>query len=307
MGVDTSVQETLMENCTLWAVPSSGWAGTDKLTAEDLNKSPAEIAENVSLGTKKLLPYTERVKLNRSRNKIATFMRKIGKPFLLRGVTIVPNKNLAIAKEGLDRIILEQEETINDFLSRYHEIKTERITSYPNLIDAKWLTPEEIKKAFKINVVVFEISNAEAKRSDPDELIALKEEYTDQFKNELQQFKELRLSQAYQVITETCQDIADRVLNRTGKLTTATLKKQMKIIKEYEGIAELFDLDSIKEKVAELKIVINNASVNDFKHSEIAARNFANAVKTIGEDISILSVTNKSGQTKRIVKIAKAA
>ena len=307
MAESSNTEQTLMENCTLWAVPSSGWTGTDKLQPEDIGKSEEEIPDIFSLGTKKLLPYEVRVRLNRPRNKIAGFMRKMGKPFILRGVTVVPNKNLAITKAGIDAIVEEQNELVDHFLGRYHSIRAEQILRYPFLADADWPDADRIRKAFDIKVIVFEISNTKAKKSDPDELIAIKEEYANQYKESLDELKEVLIGEAHATIINNCTEIADRIINQTGKITEATLKKPRNLIKEYEDIASLFDIDEIKLKVAELKSVMANVSAKEIKNSAVVAENFAYAVKTIGEDIGGLSGINESGQVKRIVKMAKAA
>ena len=304
---EMNTEQTLMENCTLWAVPSSGWTGTDKLQPEDIGKSEDEIPDIFKLGTKKLLPYEERIKLNRPRNKIAGFMKKIGKPFLLRGVTVVPNKNLALAKAGIDAIIQEQTEVVNNFLERYDVIKAERILQYPVLQQADWPEPDKIRDAFKIKVIVFEITNTKAKKTDPEELIAIKEEYANQYKESLNELKNTLIGNAHKVIIDNCVEIANRIFNQTGKITEATLKKPRNLIKEYEDIASLFDIDEIKAKVAELKKVVNNVTAKDIKNSTEIAENFAQAVKKLGEDIGDLSGINESGQVKRIVKMAKAA
>ena len=175
------------------------------------------------------------------------------------------------------------------------------------LADADWPDADRIRNAFDIKVIVFEISNTKAKKSDPDELIAIKEEYANQYKESLDELKEVLIGEAHATIINNCTEIADRIINQTGKITEATLKKPRNLIKEYEDIASLFDIDEIKLKVAELKSVMANVSAKEIKNSAVVAENFAYAVKTIGEDIGDLSGINESGQVKRIVKMAKAA
>ena len=305
MTIEQNTKQTLMENCTLWAVPTSGWTGTDKLTPEDIGKNEEDIPDIFKLGTKKLLPYYERVKLNRPRNKIAGFMRKMGKPFILRGVTVVPNKNLAITKAGIDAIVDEQMELVDDFMSRYDIIKAERILAYPVLAQADWPEPDKIKEAFKIKVVVFEISDTKAKKTDPDELIAIKEEYANEFKETLEDLKSVLIGNAQKVIIDNCSEIAGKILNQTGKITETTLKKPKNLIKEYEDIASLFDIEEIKEKVAELKQIMNNVTAKDIKGSVIIAENFAHAIKNIGTDIGDISALNAQGEIKRVVTMSE--
>ena len=304
---EINTEQTLMENCTLWAISSSGWSGKDKLRPEDIGKTEDEISSIFKLGTKEMLPYEQRVILNRPRTKLTGFLKKMGKPFILRGVRAIPNKNLAMTKVGVDGYIDEMKQNVENFLGEYDNIRKEREMLYPELRNADWPTPEKIRKAFKIKVVVFEIGTTKVNQADPDELIDIKNECVNDYKKSIEELKEVYIKDAQNAIIENCKEISSRIIDGSGKITSATLKKPFKLIDEYEAIASLFDIDEIKEKVEELKDVMNEVTAKELKSSAVVAEDFAYAVKTIGEDIGDLSGLSEDGQAKRIIKMKKAA
>lgn len=305
---EKSDQEVLMENCTLWALNTSGWAGTDKLSAQDLGKDESDIPDIFTLGNKKLLPYGERIALNRPRTKLVNGFRKLGMPFPIRAIHVIPNDRVMLAKACLEERIAENKANLESFLGRYDEIREAQIKRYPILENAEWPDPDTIRKAFKIKYMVFEIANTKVRITDPEELAQLKTEYADELKKSLSELKQIYIEQGRKVIIDNCKLIHDRIMNSTGKITIATLKKPQKLIEDYEAIAGLFDLDEVKEKINQLKAVLGNVTSKDIKASASIAENFARAIKKLGDDIeSMPSDVDETGRVRRVVELKKAA
>ena len=300
-----NTQELLYKNATLWAISTSTWTGSDRLMAEDLNKTVEEIPDIFKLGSKYLIPTETRKNLLVPRNQIAALMQRVGRPFLdvMRGAWIVPNANLLLAKEGMTKIQERQDAIVEDLINNLEEIKSDMLNDYPVLEGAQWPTPHQIRRKFKIKYLVFQLQGAEVSETDPEDLINAKKQFQEELKESYEELRQEIMREAHGAIVETCGEIEKKILETGDKITEGTLKKPRKVIEDYENIAAIFDVDEIKAEVAKIKKVLDNAEARTLREDWDVAQGFANALKTLGESVGDLSGYNKWGRKKRVVKI----
>lgn len=295
-------QELLFNNGTVWAMSTSAWTGTDALLAEDLGKSDDEIPDIFRLGRKYLLSRDWRIKMRGSRSKINGLFSRIGQPFFLRGAYFVPNKNLIMAQEGWKKIEEYQKSIVDDLIENLPQIKADRIEKYPVLETAVWPNEQQVRTRFALKRVVFEVTGTSIKEGDVNDLIAAKSEFQKELKEEYENLKREILAEAHLAIVENCEEIAKKILETGDKVTKATLKKPRQIIDQYDNVASILDADEIRTEVDKLKTTVLLAEAKEIREDWAVAKNFAAAMRTIGENIGDLSGINREGRAKRKVE-----
>ena len=295
-------QSLLFENGTVWAVSTSGWRGADKLNADDLGKDASEIPDIFKLGSKYLIPDEVRIRLNGASSKVAAFMSRIGKPFFLKGAWFVPNKHLLTAREGINTIREEQHAIVEDMLDHYYEIRQQMIEKYPVLANANWPTPDKIRDRFNIRYLVFEVSGAEARQADPEDLIQAKRQFQQELRQAYNDYKDEILREAHDAIIEACEEINTKIMETGEKITESTLKKPKRIVDDYLTVASIFDMDEVKAQVSILKDQLDGAKAKELREDWGVMKAFASNLKAIGENVGDLSGYNRDGRLKRQVK-----
>ena len=295
-------QELLFQSGTVWAMSTSTWSGTDALLASDLGKNDDEIPDIFRLGRKFLLPKEWRVKMQGSRSKINGLFSRIGRPFFLRGAYFVPNKNLVMAQEGWKKIEEYQESIVDDLIENLPQIKTERIEKYPVLAEAVWPNEQHVRNRFALKRVIFEVTGTSVKEGDVNELIKAKQEFQQELKQEYENLKREILAEAHRAIVENCEEIARKILATGDKITKATLKKPRQIVDQYDNVAAILDADEIRSEVDKLRTTVLTAEAKEIREDWAVAKEFATAMKKIGENIGDLTGINREGRAKRKVE-----
>ena len=233
--MDKSTEEVLSQNFCIWATSTSGWAGTDKLLAEDLGKDPDEIPDIFRLGSKFLLPRDDRISLQAS-SQVSQFMGTIGRPFIQRSQWLVPIKLVLMAKEGMEKIKARRGDKVELMLTNYEEIKRRRIVQYPVLADASWPTPDEIRDKFSVKWLVYKIEGVgSASQTDPETLQEVYNEFRGELVDAYKDFTATILKEAHVAIMEACDEISNKVLVTGEKITETSLKRPRRIIEKYDG------------------------------------------------------------------------
>jgi hypothetical protein len=303
-----NVAETLYKNGSVWAVSTRTFSGTDKLTASDIGKEESEIADIVKLGRKNLLPKDVIRALKGIRGKVNHFMGTVGRPIMLRGAFFVPSKNTVRAKEGLEQIREEHIQIGLDLVRNFPTLKQQMIEKYPDeLSTANWPTDQEILNQFDVHWIVFEIGQVGFNEMDPDELIAAKQKFQKELNDEYEKFKNAALEEARLALIESCDTIAHKILETGDKVTEATLKKPRSIIEKYTHVAELYEMDDIKEKVAELEALMDTADAKEIREDWGVAKDFGDNLRKLADDIDDLSGYSADGTIKRKIKFKRAA
>lgn len=287
---------------TVWFASVSKWSGMDKLRPEDIGKEPEDILDIIQLGSKKLLPEDIRVNLQKPRSQLTALMDRMGRHFMhFRGAWLIPDSRFLLVRDGVDQIQKNMDLIVQDLIDNMPSIKEEMIESYPILQDADWPTDEQIKKRFKIKVSVCQVSGVEWNEKDVEELAEAKEKARQELQEEMNEYKDLVLIEAKKAIMESCQEISEKIEN-SDKITENSLKKPKRVIEDYLSIAEVFDIDDVKEVVRELKEKLDNTEAADLRNSFEIAQAFAENMKNISKDIGDLSGIGEDGQVKRKVK-----
>lgn len=303
MSIQTSNAANLfLQNGTVWAIRTSAYTGTDRLNADDLGKRVDEIPDIFKLGSKHLFPNEVRIKLQAFRPKITALMNRVGRPFFLYGAYFVTNKNLLLAQEGIGKILEEQKAINEDIIEHLDEYKKEMVKKYPELENAKWPSPHQIRKTCQVHVDVFQVQGTTVSESDPEELIEAKRKFQANLDESYNELKQEILEQAHVAILEACDDIAQRLLSTGEKVTEATLKKPRRVIEEYMQVAAIFDLDTVKTEVARVRDLVESAKARTLRNNWGAAKEFAGQLKAIGESIGDLTGINRDGRLKRKVR-----
>uniref|UniRef100_A0A6M3L812 DUF3150 domain-containing protein n=1 Tax=viral metagenome TaxID=1070528 RepID=A0A6M3L812_9ZZZZ len=297
-------QELLYQNCTVWAVSTSNWTGSDRLKAEDLDKSSEDIPDIFKLGSKSLIPHDLRLKLNSPRQQVQALMNRIGRQFLphLKGVYVVPNNNLQLAREGIQLIQERQQAIVEDLIANKEQVRYEMGDKYPQLYNAEWPSDEKIRNSFNVRKLVFTVTGVEMNEADPDDLIKAKQEFQEELKVAYDELKEEILREAHTAIIEVCEDITKKILETGEKVTETTLKKPKRIIEQYMNVAGLFDSADIQSKVNDLRSAIEHAEAKELREDWEVAQGFARTLRSLGDNIGDLSGINSEGQRKRVLK-----
>jgi hypothetical protein len=303
---EENVEQQIYGNGTIWITTVSSWSGRDKLTAEDLGKSPDDILDIIELGRKKIIPEEVRIGLQRPNSQITSLMVSLGKRFFIRGAWYIPNNHFMLAKTGLDKIRDNQATIVEDLIDNLPEIKATMIEKYPMLVDATWPTEQQIRNRFSVNWHVCEIRGAEVTDADPEELAAAKLEFKDQLKKTYEEYRDQILEQAKVAIFDACNEISNKI--ETGqKITESTIKKPKKVIDDYLNIAQIFDLDEVKTAVVELRQKLEDINAQSLRDNWDFAQQFAETVRGMADTIGELSGLSSDGTVKRTVAFKKAA
>ncbi len=299
--MSTETQQVVNEHFTVWSVSSSAWTGTDKLNAEDLGLE--EVEDIFKLGKKNLIPDDERVNLRRASQQVNALLASQGKSFLnLRGAYIIPDSKLVAVDEGIEKIIEKNREILEDFLTRYEEIKADMIEAYPVLANAKWPSQDKIRRKFRIHKNVFRVEGVNVNEADPLDLIAAKRKSQIDLAESYDEMVAEILKEAHNAIILVCEDLTKRILETGNKVTETTLKKPRRIIEQYMNVAEVFDHTGILDEVSKLKRVVEEADAKEIREEWHVAQAFAESVKEIGSNVGDLSGINANGQRKRVLK-----
>ncbi|MFH1491433.1 MAG: DUF3150 domain-containing protein [Pseudomonadota bacterium] len=288
----------------MWS--ASGWTGRDRLTAHDLGKETEDIPDIFTLGNKKLLDKETEAMFNRSQGQIQSLMDScFAKPFLNgRAMRFVTMTRLIQAQEGMNIIKQKQTEAVEAWLPGYDGYKAQRIEEYPELADARWPNAEQILKRFDVKWVVFRISNLEIEELDPQELIDAKKQAQQNLASAYEDMADVILRDVQVAILQACQELHAKVIGGE-RVTLSTLKKPRKVIEDYLNVADLFDLKDVKARVLELRDVIDSTDTAEVRANFRVAEEFAQALKSLGDNIGDLSGLSADGTVKRVVKIAK--
>jgi len=286
------IQKMFYDNGTVWSIRTSSWTGADKLEAKDIGKENEDIPEIFKLGYKYLVPHETRLALSIPRSKVQALMMRFAKPFFIRGCWFVPNKNLVIVQEGLKKIKSEQEATVQTLIDDLPTIKTEMQIQYPELDQTTWPSDSVIQSKFAIRWNVFEIKGSEVSVTDDEVLAEAKRQFQTELSEEYEVLKQSLLEDAHTELIKGIADLSTKILESTQegrRLSQASLNKAHKIIDSYESVAFIFDLDSIKAKVEELKNKLNSTNADFLRKSDGYKQDFVNAIAKIGEEIADIS------------------
>jgi len=302
------VQQQFFDRGCIVLVSTSAYTGTDSLTADDLGivELPDIITDGeAKLGSKNLLPKEIRVRLLNHRSEIQTLMKRVGKPFVVgKSLWFVPYKQLSVLNEGISRIKVRLDATIEDLIGNLQNIKADRIAQYPALATANWKNPKEIRNSFDIKLLAFEISGVNVTQADPEELIAIKMQSRAELKAAFDEFKDLTLKDAQQAIINSCAEITEKI-SKGERITESTLKKPRRVVDEYLTVAEVFDLPQVKEHVTALKKQLDDVNAQRIRDSFDLAQEFAKALENIGKQVGDLTGLSSDGSAKRVVKREK--
>ena len=149
-STQTTVEQQLYQNCTIWITSVSSWSGKDKLKASDLGKDPDDILDIIELGRKNIIPDDVRINMLKPSSQVTSLMTTVGKRFFIRGAWLVPNGNFMQAQTGLEKINDNQAVIVDDLINNLPAIQAEMIEKYPILADAKWPTDQQIRNRFKV-------------------------------------------------------------------------------------------------------------------------------------------------------------
>lgn len=304
----TISRETFQKNFTVWTVSVSSWQGRDKLSANDLDKSPSEIPDIFKLGSKSLIPDDVRRRLISPRAKINALMQAANAhPFFVKSLWAVPDQNFLFVKNGIERIQQEQAAIVEDVVQELYYVqptlKDRMIEKYPQLADAKWPNEYEIKNEFSITPHCFQVAGLEFNQADPEEVLQAKQESKERLEAGYRELEDLILQEAHMELVETCQKITEKVLDNVDKVTETTLKKPKRVIERYTMMAGVFDNQAIKDEVEKLRLVVESVDAKTIRDHDVVASQFAARIREIGESIGDLAGIGKSGMVKRVVKM----
>ncbi len=304
-----SVEETLNNSGSVWIVSTSSWTGTERLSPGDLDKDPTDIPDIFKLGSKYIIPNSVRLALQGAPQRVRGFMNTVGHQYLpeIKSAWFVPDKYLLTAKKGLEKILAERMEVVNDVITEMPQIREKMIEEYPVLADVEWPSEEAIRKKFSIKWIVFEVSGISANQTDPDALIEAKQEFRQDLADAYAEYKDTILKETKTAIIEACEDISNRILETGDAVTKATLNRPRKIIEKYMTVATMFDLDEVKVKIAELKEVVDRADAKEIRDQWDVAKKLGENLRKLGDDIGDLSGLSSDGRAKRRIKFEKAA
>lgn len=286
------IQKIFYDNGTVWNIKTSAWTGADKLEAKDIGKDNEDIPEIFKLGYKYLVPHETRVALSAPRGKVQALMMRFAKPFFIRGCWFVPNKNFFIVQEGLNKIKEEQNQVVDNLINSLPEIQAKMQAQYPELDNTTWPSDKTIREKFGIRWTLFEIKQSEIYETDDDILAEAKKQFQNELEKEYNELKTTLLMDAHTEIIKGISNLSKKILESTqdGKrLSQASINKAHKIVDSYESVASIFDLDSIKAKVQELKDKLNSTNADILRQSEVLRKDFVDAITKVGQDIAEIS------------------
>lgn len=304
-----SSEGVLQRNGTIWIVSTSGWSGNDRLRADDLGLSDEQVPDDLfKLGNKHLISDEWRIKLSSTSGKLSAFMSRMGKltPFG-RGIYWIPDgeagENLMATVNGFEKLEREQQAMVTGFLSIYEEEKAKRIAQHPVLANAVWPTPSVIQNKFRLRKVVLQgLRGAEARETDPAELVAAKRKFNADLQSAYDEYIRSILAEVHAAILESCDEIEEKVMEAGDKVTEATLKKPRSVIDRYMVIGEVFDLDEVKTAVQQLKDTIDAQQAKAIRTDFAVRKEFAASIRAQADNIGTLVGVNREGRVKRQVK-----
>lgn len=297
----TTVEEVFQKAGTIWFVSTSSYTGQDRLTPEDIGVPATEILDIMTLGNKKILPKETILQLQKTRSQVSSVMDRLGKHFLhFKSAWFVPDSLFLIAKESLDRIKEQQQNTVDQLILDLPRIKEEMIASYPILADANWPTEDNLRKRFGINVTVCKISGVEPTEIDTEELAKAKREFQAKLHIEYEEFKNQILDETKIAIVNSLHEISDKIEN-CQTITAATLKRPQRVIEDYLNIAQVFDLDDVKAEIERVKDKLAETNVADIRGNFDSANVFAGHMRSMADTIGSLSGLSSDGRVKRVV------
>jgi hypothetical protein len=291
-------QSIFSGNFTVWSINSSGWNAKARLMADDLDLNPVDIDTNVKLGHKDMLPERERVTLNQSSGQVQSFMKLVSRPFFGRALYAVPDNKLIACQQGLTRIREAQRERVEDFLTRYLDVMKSQILKHPNLANAQWPTAQEIRSSFDVRWTVFQVSAADARPTDPQELVEAKQQFKQDLTEAYEELKDEILGESYKAMLENI-DLFNERLTAGEKLTETNFKKPRQVIEQYLSIASVFDLPQVRAKVEELSSLMDGTNAKTLRERPLSAKIFTSKLSEIGEALTTLTGYSKDGRLKR--------
>lgn len=170
------------------------WSGQVQLTEEDLRKAgvlkdgrqvastgPTQAGEAppvleqeaipdalVKLGWKRLIPKDERHRLGLTPSRARAFLDSWALPFPISGVRFIPAKNVEIVLSTLEQYRIQDQQIVDEFLSRYDQIRTGTIERYPEFreaLEGAYPPIQEVRAKFSFKHRCFVVDEADTAAS----------------------------------------------------------------------------------------------------------------------------------------------
>lgn len=296
-----SSQEVFNENFSMWIISTHGTRFRSRLLAADLNLDEDDIDDNVNLGTKDMISRSDRIYLNKTRSQVRNFLKRgIAKRSFGRGLYSVPDYKMVACEYGLQKIKQAQKERVEEFISRYPEEKKKQTKKHPNLIQEDWPTAEEIRAFYDLTWIVVQLTPVQITEKDNPEQVQIKKKFQQDLAKGYDNLKDQILGESYVAILDAISKISQKIDANEG-ITETNFKRPRALIEEYLSIASIFDLPQIQQKVEQVQAALGGANAKELRDRPLIAKQFADKMKVLGDQIADLTGYSKDGRLKRAV------
>jgi hypothetical protein len=164
----TAIRENRAESA-IWKkgilvqIQGAVWSMETKLEARDIDKSPSDIPEFISLGKKRLFSNTQKNRFAKILGRSRSSAERYGFAFPITGSFFVPFKNFDTLKVVLDTQKDKFYSEVNSFIRGYDERREEFLEAneeHRAKLEEHYPDPETIRGKFNYNVMYYATSMA---------------------------------------------------------------------------------------------------------------------------------------------------
>ena len=284
--MNESLQEVFRKGC-LVDLNVRQWLAARKLQPEDLGLEKDEVSANFSLGHKKLIPAAAIGETRHWEYVARAALEEYSFPFPMGSGRYVPRTKLQECTEKIDAAIAGFNRTADDIVANYGQhrlaVRTEFVAAaheayrrktllcgglnqteevyvneFLDRIDKVYPTPEELRKKYSMDYVVFQVQLPDLTRAtyadiaaDADKINLLREAYTEGIRQRINSFAEQVVGQMRTEAGEALKHAVETF--KIGKrVTKATLDIVRNMIDRYLTM-DLVGDEAFKARLTEFK------------------------------------------------------
>jgi hypothetical protein len=229
----------------------SRWPGQTKLKADDIDLEEENIADNVVLGHRKLYPEEWRKKFGNLQAKAVNYLKNNSLPFILDTVRAVPRMRIDKIITNLNAFRNQYMDLVEEFIQSREEIITQMLQDFPDTFSSSDMPePAKLRKRFKMNWVIFEVSGPDTTELDSEELKAAYDQAQKEVNEKLAQFVEESVKLLRKKISQVVEGLSAKLAE--GKVVKNTSLEAVKNIHAWFKELNVFgdkDIDSALEKL----------------------------------------------------------
>jgi hypothetical protein len=293
----------------LFVIRASYWSCRIGNDPADFHLAPDEVESKAiaSFGSKELIdPHQGRKVFQQLEKQARHQLAKYSKPFPAANAHFVPWEHAPELIDKLESLKAEFEQAVDDFLLSYPQLRADWQLEHPDVPDAAYPNPADLRKKFSFGWHTFKVAGAADAMAVDDiqaelESRQLRSEQLSQMKQNLQAECQQFASDYVMAFRQEVAEFCDQVIDAGGKVHGKTLQAIRRKIEHFHAMNIFNDADTAAQ-LKELKTQIYGLTGETLKEQPDLAAKLSEACAVLKQELlDPGSVSSLTGRLKRRV------